>query len=214
MTKKFGWTKNVLIHHLDTNSYQRYLANQTNFDKTLPEKYINQAKLAVKSEYLFDFLELGEEHSEYELEQGLIKNIRQFLLEMGDDFCFLGNQYKLTVGSKEYFLDLLLYHRELRRMIVIELKTGEFQPEYAGKMQFYLSVLDDTKKKEFEDSTIGILICQSKDKTVVEYTLKDMSRPVGVSTYSVEKELPKKLAKYLPSSKKLAEKLKSIIAEQ
>jgi len=148
MTKKFGWTKNILIHQIESKSYENFLINQTNFDKTVAEKYKDQAVLAVKDEYNFDFLELGTQHSEYELEIGLIDKIREFLSQMGSDFSFMGNQYKIEVDEEEYFIDLLLYHRRLRSLIAIELKIGKFKPEYAGKMNFYLSALNDTIKLE------------------------------------------------------------------
>ena len=147
MSKKFGWTKNVLIHHIESQSYEKYLLGQTNFDKALPGKYRHQAKLAVKDSYSFDFIGLREDHEERELELGLVKNIRKFLLEIGGDFTFIGNQYKLELEGDEYYIDLLLYHRRLKSLVAIELKTTSFKPEYAGKMQFYLAVLDNKVKK-------------------------------------------------------------------
>jgi len=139
MTKRYGWTKDVLINNIENKAFERYLTNQTNFDKTVPEKYRLQAKLAVKDEYNFDFIEMGVEHSEAELEAGIIKNIRAFLIEMGGDFSFIGNQYHLDVTGEDYYIDLLLYHRRLRSLVAIELKVGEFKPEFVGKMQFYLT---------------------------------------------------------------------------
>jgi len=207
MTKKFGWTKNVLIHQIENKAYQQYLLNQTNFDKAVPEKYRSQAKLAVKDEYTFDFLELGEEHSEKELESALVNRIRHFLTEMGNHFCFIANQYRIEIDDEEFFIDLLLYHRKLKCLVAIELKIGKFLPEYAGKMQFYLSVLDDKVKLEDENPSIGIIVCKSKNRTIVEYTLKDVSKPIGVSTYKVVEELPEDLSKYLPSGDEIAEKL-------
>lgn len=141
MTKKYGWTKNILIHQIEGGAYKRYLVNQTNFDKALAKKYRPQAKLAVRDSYNFDFLELGRQYDERELELGLIKNIRSFLLEMGGDFSFIGNQYKLDVDGEEFFIDLLLFHRQLKCLVAIELKVTDFKPEYAGQMQFYLAVL-------------------------------------------------------------------------
>jgi len=143
MVQEIGWTKSVLIHQIESEAYERYLLNQTNFNKALEEKYRYQANLAVKDSYNFDFLELGEEYDERKLELGLINNLRSFLLEMGGDLSFIGNQYKLNVDGDEFVIDLLLYHRRLKSLIAIELKTTDFIPEYAGKMQFYLSVLDD-----------------------------------------------------------------------
>jgi predicted nuclease of restriction endonuclease-like (RecB) superfamily len=211
MTKRYGWTKNVLTHHIEGKSYEKFLLNQTNFDKTVPEKYRHQAKLAVKDEYNFEFLELGEEHQERELELGLIKNIRGFLQEMGGDFTFIGNQYKVQVEDEEFFIDLLLYHRKLKSLIVIELKTGKFKPEYAGKMQFYLSVLDEKIKQPDENPSIGIIVCKSKNRTVVEYTLKRAKHPIGVASYTVTGKLPENMKKYLPSPKEIIEKLSGFI---
>jgi predicted nuclease of restriction endonuclease-like (RecB) superfamily len=205
MTKKFGWTKNVLIHQVENQSYQKYLLNQTNFEKTLPAEYKNQAKLAVKDEYTFDFLELGEEHSEHQLEIALINNIRKFLIEMGGNFTFIGNQFKIQAGKKEYFVDLLLYHRKLRCLFAVDLKISDFKPEYAGKMQFYLSVLNDKVKLEEENPSIGLILCKEKDRLIVEYALKDSTQPIGISSYKITTKLPKELRKYLPSPSQISE---------
>lgn len=210
MTKKFGWTKNVLIHQIEGKSYERFLLNQTNFDKTLPEKYKHQAKLAVKDEYTFDFLELSNEHSERELEFALINNIRRFLIEMGGFFTFIGSQYRLEVEEEEFFIDLLLYHRKLRCLVAIDLKVGEFKPEYAGKMQFYLAVLNDKIRQEDENPSIGIILCKSKNRTIVEYAIRDTSQPIGISTYKITTKLPAELQKYLPSPKEIAKSLEGI----
>lgn len=210
MTKKFGWTKDVLIHQIENQSYEKMLLNQTNFDKTVPAKIRNQAKLAVKDEYTFDFLELGDEHLENELERALMVNVRRFLLEMGGHFCFAGHQHRIEIDGREFFVDILLYHRKLRCLVAVELKIGDFKPEYAGKMQFYLSALNERDRLEGENPAIGIIICKSKSRTVVEYALKDVHKPVGVSTYSIKKSLPKTLQKYLPSSKDLAARLDAV----
>ncbi len=147
-TKQFGWTKNVLIHQIENKTYEKTLLNQTNFESAVPEHIRNQAKLAVKDEYTFDFLELGDEHSERQLEQAILAKVEPFLLEMGGMFSFVGSQYRLDIGGKEYFIDLLLFHRRLRLLVAVDLKIGEFQPEHIGKMQFYLAVLDDTVRLE------------------------------------------------------------------
>jgi predicted nuclease of restriction endonuclease-like (RecB) superfamily len=207
MVKKFGWTKDVLINQIENKSYEKYLFNQTNFDKTLPEEYKEQAKLAVKDEYIFDFLELAENHSERTVEGALINQVRNFLSEMGDNFCFVGNQYKIEVDGEEYFVDLLLYHRKLRALIALELKIGKFKPEYAGKMQFYLSALDDKVKIDEENASIGIIICKEKSRTTVEYALRDTNKPIGVATYKITSSLPKTLVKYLPSQKDIEKKI-------
>ena len=171
-TKKYGWTKDVLINKIEAKTYENYLLGQSNFDMTLPDSIKNQAILALKDKYIFDLIGLAEEHSEYELEQAIIKNIRAFLMEFVTDFSFIGNQYRLEVDGKEYFIDLLLYNRRLQAMIAIELKIGEFQPEYKGKMEFYLNILNDTVKLPHENPAIGIIICKSKSCTIVEYALK------------------------------------------
>ncbi|MEQ1734765.1 MAG: DUF1016 domain-containing protein, partial [Bacteroidia bacterium] len=167
----------------------------------------NQAHLAIKDEYTFNFLNLANEHSESELEQALIKNIRAFLLELGHNYTFVGNQYKVSVSDKEYFIDLLLYHRKLQCLIAIELKIGEFLPEYKGKMEFYLSVLNDTVKLPHENEAIGIIICKSKDRTIVEYSLKTSNMPIGVATYNTSTLLPKEYEQLLPSSADIANKI-------
>jgi len=211
MTKKYGWTKNVLIHQIEGKAYERFLLNQNNFDKALEEKYRHQAKLAVKDSYSFDFLEMSEDYSEREMELGLIKNIRKFLLEMGGDFAFIGNQYKLEVGEDEFYIDLLLYHRQLQSLVAIELKTTKFKPEHAGQMQFYLTALDETKKAEHENPSIGIIICKSKNRTVVEYALKRADTPIGVANYSISEELPERMKELLPSAEEIAERLESFM---
>lgn len=208
MTRKYGWTKAVLIHHIENQSYEKYLNNQTNFDQTLPEEYRLQAKLAIKDEYTFDFLELGEEHSEYELEQSLMKNIRAFLIEMGGDFAFLGNQYVLEVGGRPFKIDLLLFHRRLRSLIAIDLKVREFEPEHKGKMEFYLTALNEQMKLSDENDAIGIIICKSKNKTIVEYALKSTTHPIGVASYMITQQLPADYIGLLPSESDIMERLK------
>jgi len=210
ITKKFGWTKDVLINQLEAGAFERYMANQTNFDKAVLEKYRHQAKLAVKDEYSFDFLELGEEHSEKELERALLENVRKFLIEMGSYFTFVGNQYRLEIEGQEFFIDLLLYHRQLRCLVAIEIKIGAFKPEYAGKMQFYLSALNDRAKLPDENHSIGIILCKDKSRTIVEYALKDTKKPIGVSTYKLTEKLPRELKKYLPSPEEMIERIKCL----
>lgn len=210
-TKKYGWTKDVLINKIEVKTYENYLLGQSNFDITLPDSIKNQAILALKDEYTFDLVGLAEEHSEYELEQAIIKNIRAFLMEFGTDFSFIGNQYRLEVDGKEYFIDLLLYNRRLQAMIAIELKIGEFQPEYKGKMEFYLNILNDTVKLPHENPAIGIIICKSKSRMIVEYALKSSNMPIGVATYSLSSELPEAYKKLLPTSEEIAKKIELLI---
>ena len=204
MTKRYGWTKDVLINNIENKAFEKYLTSQTNFDDVVPEKYRLQAKFAVKDDYNFDFIEMGVEHSEAELETGIIKNVRAFLTEMGGDFSFMGNQFHLDVAGDDYYIDLLLFHRRLRSLVAIDLKIGEFKPEYAGKMQFYLTALDETVKLPNENPSIGIIICKSKNRTRVEYTLKSASKPIGVATYSYYETLPDEMRSLLPSPDEIA----------
>jgi predicted nuclease of restriction endonuclease-like (RecB) superfamily len=201
--KKFGWTKNVLIHQVENKTYEKHLLNQTNFAQTLPDNIKNQASLAVKDEYTFDFLDLADSHSESQLETALLNNIRNFLLEMGPHFTYIGNQFRVEAGGREYFIDLLLFHRKLQCLVAIELKVGEFLPEYKGKMEFYLSVLNDKIKLPHENDSIGIIICKEKNRTIVEYSLKTSSMPIGVATYTTTARLPKNYAHLLPDRKEI-----------
>ncbi|MGJ0308741.1 PDDEXK nuclease domain-containing protein [Aliarcobacter cryaerophilus] len=213
-TIKLGMTKDVLINHIENKSYEKFLLNQTNFDSTLVEKYKHQASLAVKDEYNFDFLDLSAEYNERELEIGLINKIREFLNEMGSDFTFLGNQYRLEVDDEEYFIDLLLYHRRLKSLIAIELKIGKFKPEYAGKMNFYLSVLNDTIKLPDENPSIGIIICKEKKRTTVEYALKDSNQPIGVATYKLTETLPYEFKDLLPTPNEISQRLEKLLGSE
>lgn len=211
MTKKYGWTKNVLIHHIEGKSYERFLLGQTNFDKTVEEKHRHQAKLSVRDEYNFEFLEIQEEHVEKELETAIMKNMRSFLTEMGGDFTFMGNQYRLEVGEDNYYIDILLYHRRLKSLVAIELKAGKFQPEYAGKMSFYLSVLNDKVKMPEENPSIGIIVCKEKNRTTVEYALNEVNQPIGVASYRVTPTLPKGYKNLLPTPETIIESLSGMI---
>ena len=210
MTRKFGWTKNVLIHQIENQSYEKSLLGQTNFDQALTPKLRAQAELAVRDEYTFDFLGLGDEHSERELETALIARVEDFLRAMGGMFAFMGSQFRLEVGGEEYFIDLLLFHRRLRCMVAIELKVGKFRPEFVGKMQFYLTALDRQVREESEGPSIGIILCKEKNRTVVEYALHDAKKPIGVATYRVSRQLPKELEGQLPSPQEIARLLETV----
>ncbi|MEL6493303.1 MAG: PDDEXK nuclease domain-containing protein [Cyanobacteria bacterium J06621_3] len=207
-TARYGWTKAVLQHQVDNKSYEKYLLNQTNFDETVSPEIKSQALLAVKDSYTLDFLELADEHSKRELEQALVSNLRAFLSELGGAFTFVGNQHRLEVGGQEYFIDLLLFHRRLRCLIAIELKIGDFKPEHKGKMEFYLEALDQQERMEGENPPIGMIICRSKNKTVVEYALRTATRPIGVATYTVVPQLPEAYRDELPSPDAIAERLR------
>lgn len=210
MARKFGWSKNVLSHQIDNQTYEKSFQGQTNFDQALTPELRAQAKLAVKDEYTFDFLELGEEHSERELERALIGRIENFLRAMGGMFAFMGSQYRLEVDGDEYFIDLLLFHRRLKALVAIELKIGKFMPEFVGKMQFYLTALDRHVRQEDENPSIGIILCKEKNRTVVEYALRDAKKPIGVATYEITKTLPQSLEGQLPSPKEIAQLLEDL----
>ena len=210
MTRKFGWSRDVLVHQIENQTYEKTLLNQTNFEQNLPDDVRNQAKLAVKDEYTFDFLELGEEHSERQLERAALAKVEPFLREMGGVFSFIGSQYRLEISNKEYFIDLLLYHRSLKCLVALELKIGEFVPEYVGKMQFYLAALDDITRMEDEKPSIGIILCKSKDKTIVEYALRESNKPIGVAAYRIVSTLPKELKGELPAPEQIAKLLEGV----
>lgn len=201
-------TKRILMNFVEAKTYEKYLLDQTNFELTMSEEHRIQAKLAIKDEYTFDFAELSPEYSEYELEMQLVNNIRAFLIEMGGDFTFIGNQYHLMAGSRDLYIDLLLFHRRLRSLVAIELKIGEFEAEYAGKMQLYLTALDKQIKLPDENPSVGIIICKSKDKTYVEYALKQTNAPIGVATYRLSNTLPDNMKALLPEPEEIAKRLK------
>jgi predicted nuclease of restriction endonuclease-like (RecB) superfamily len=199
MSKRNGWSYPVLLNQIDNKNYEKTMLAQTNFDQNLPDKIKSEANMAVKDEYAFGFLELGEEHSEYELEKAIVGNIEKFLREVGGAYAFLGSQYRLEVGDQEYFIDLLLYNRKLKALVAIELKISTFIPEYIGKMQFYLSILNDTMRLEGESPAIGIILCKEKNRTVVKYALKDSNQPIGIAAYRTTPNLPKELQGELPT---------------
>ncbi len=207
MSINYGWSYRVLMTKIDFQDYERSISSQNNFDITIDEKYRDQAKLAVKDEYLFSFLELGEEHSEKDLEDSIIRHIEKFLIEMNHNFFYVGRQFKVEVGENEFFIDLLLYHRMLKCFVAIEFKVGSFKPEYAGKMSFYLTTLDKTIKQDDENRSIGIIICKDKDRTLVEYSLTDLNKPLAIATFNSHKSLPKEYAKFLPTEKEIAKRL-------
>jgi len=209
-TKEYGWSRNVLLNQIKAQAYKRALPdNKThNFQTALPEFLSEQADEALKSEYNLEFLGLKEGVKERELENKMIEKIRDVIMEFGAGFAFLGNQFKLKLGKKEYFVDLLFYHRKLQCLVAVELKVGEFKPEYAGKLNFYLEILDNTEKTENENPSIGILLCAEKDTLEVEYALRTTNKPIGVAEYQLTKDLPKKYKQYLPDNKMIIEKLK------
>jgi hypothetical protein len=187
------------------------VANKTtNFADRLPSPQSDLAENVLKDPYLFDFLTVGDSAKEREIETDLTKHITQFLLELGKGFAYVGRQYPLKINDDTFFIDLLFWHLELRAYVVIELKSGKFSPEHAGKLNFYLSAVDDLLKKPHDNPSIGILLCKTKDKTVAEYALKDLNKPIGVSEYQLMESLPKDLGKSLPSVKELEAELSHV----
>lgn len=203
MSRKSGWTKNVLLHQVENQTYEKMLLNQTNFPETLPPEVQNQAKLAVRDEYTFDFLDLSDAYTEHQLEEALLRKVNLFLRTMGGMFTFVGSQYRVEVADQEFFIDLLLFHRRLRCLVAIDLKIGRFEPEYIGKMQFYLAVLNDKVRLDDENPSIGIVLCKSKERTIVEYALKNSDQPIGVASYRIVSTLPEELSAYLPAPEQI-----------
>lgn len=200
-TLENNWSRAVLEYQLETKLHERQGNIVSNFRNTLPEIHSDLAQQLFKDPYHFEFLSISKHSKEADLERQLIKNITEFLLELGKGFAYMGNQYKLYAGSKEYITDLLFYHTKLRCYIIIELKIGDFKPEYAGKLNFYLNVIDDTVKSEDDNQTIGIILCKSKDNIEVEYSIKNIQKPIGVGQYIYTSELPENLKSNIPSQK-------------
>ena len=198
-----GWSRNVLIHQIESGLYQRKGKAITNFRKTLPSPQSDIAHQMLKDPYHFDFLTIREDVREKELEDNLIRHLEQFLLELGVGFAFVGRQERIEVGDQDFYIDLLFYHTRLYAYIVIELKTGEFKPEYASKMNFYLNAVDDIMRHPKDNSSIGIILCKTKNKVIVEYALRDMHKAIGVAEYKLTKRLPKDLKGNLPTIKEL-----------
>ena len=202
-----NWSRSVLTHHIESNLFKREGKAINNFKATLPEPQSDLAIETLKDPYNFDFLALTEKHNEKELEDALINHVTHFLLELGAGFSYLGKQYKLEVSGDEFFIDLLFYHVKLHCYVVVELKAVKFKPEFAGKLNFYVSAVDGNLKSEQDDTTIGILICKSKNDTVVEYALKDVHKPIGVSEYIITKDLPDEFRSSLPSIEEIEAEL-------
>ncbi|TVR37721.1 MAG: DUF1016 domain-containing protein [Cryomorphaceae bacterium] len=202
-----GWSRKVLLNQLERNLHKAQGALTHNFPATLPQAQSELARDTFKDPYFFDFLQLGEAAKEKDVEDKLTAQITQFLLELGAGFAYMGRQYKMEVGGQEYFLDLLFYHTKLRCYVVIELKIGEFKPEYAGKVQFYLSALDDLVKSPDDQPSIGLILCKEANRIVAEYTLRDTSKPMGVAEYNLVDALPDQLKDQLPTKRQLEKSL-------
>ncbi len=201
-----GWSQSVLIHQIESNLYERTNNKKlTNFDNTLETSHSEMVQEVLKDPYIFDFLELSEKAKEKDIEAQLVKHITEFLLELGVGFAFVGKQYKIEVANKDYFIDLLFYHLKLRCYFVIELKSVAFKPEFAGKLNFYLSAVDDILKTENDNPTIGLILCKEKDKIEAEYALRDINKPIGISEYQITKSLPNELKSKLPTIEDIEE---------
>ncbi len=205
-----GWSRSVLVHQIESGLYERQKVAQkiANFEKVLPTPQSELAMQAMKDPYVFDFIPLKDDMVERDIESALVKDVTALLLELSTGFAFLGNQYHLNVGGDDFYIDLLFYNLNLRCYVVIELKTGEFKPEYAGQLNFYLSAVDGQLKKENDNPTIGLLLCKSKNNLVAEYSLKDMSKPMGISEYKISSVLPKELNYQLPSVEDIQKRIK------
>ncbi len=205
-----GWSRNILVHQIESGLFHRQGKAITNFDRTLPKPQSELAEQLLKEPYCFDFISLEEKTTESNLEKALINHFKDFLLELGVGFAFVGNQYHLEIGEQDFYLDLLFYHLRLRCFIVIDLKIGDFKPEYSGKMNFYLSAVDELLAHQDDQPSIGMILCKSKNKTIVEYTLHALNKPIGVSTYQLTKALPEQLQENLPTIEQLEAELNAI----
>lgn len=199
-TARLGWTRNVLLNQIKAGAYEVSLQDKShNFAAVLPEYLAEQAEETLKSQYSLEFLGLTQAVHERDLERSLLARLKDFMIELGYGFCFIGSQYRLTLGENEYFLDLLFYHRFLKCLVAIELKTGHFRPEYAGKMDFYLEVLNDQERADDDNPAIGIILCAEKDRLEVEFSLKSKTNPIGVATYQLYPQVPEEYEGMLPT---------------
>jgi predicted nuclease of restriction endonuclease-like (RecB) superfamily len=205
-----GWSRNVLVHQIEIGLYMRQGKAVTNFERSLPYPQSDLAQEAIKDPYIFDFLSMKDKRAEQDLERGLVDNIRKFLLELGVGFAFVGSQYHLEVEGEDFYIDLLFYHLRLRCFVVIDLKAGPFKPEYAGKMNFYLSAVDDGLRYDTDNPSIGIILCKTKKRLIAEYALRDMTAPIGVSEYRLTRTVPADLLRGLPGVEDLEKGLKGV----
>jgi len=205
-----GWSKRVLMHQIELQVHESYGKLPNNFDTHLPPLQSDLVKQLLKDDYIFDFLAQGDVRSERDLEKGLTDYITEFLLALGKGFAFVGRQYHLEVGGQDFYMDLLFYHIKLHCYFVVELKTDVFKPEYVGKLNFYLSAMDDLMRQKEDKPTIGLLLCKYKNDVVVEYALRDVNKPMGVASYQLSKKIPKEMEKDLPSKKELKQILQQI----
>jgi predicted nuclease of restriction endonuclease-like (RecB) superfamily len=216
VTARFGWSRNVLLNQIKAGTYERAVTEKKthNFPLALPEYLAEQAEEMMKSSYNLEFLGIRREVKERELEDRLISRLQAFLLELGYGFCFVGRQHRLALGQKEYFIDLLFYHRFLKALVAFELKVGPFEPEHAGKMDFYLNLLNDKERGEGDQPSIGIILCAEKDDVEVEYALRAKANPIGVAAYQLQSKLPANLKGKLPTAKQLADVVRAVLPER
>lgn len=207
-----GWTRDVMVHQIESDLYGRQGRAITNFQSTLPKPQSELAQQILKDPYNFDFLAAGSDLLERGLEKGLLEKLRDFLLEMGSGFAFVGSQYHLEVGEQDFYIDLLFYHLRMRCFVVVDLKITDFKPEYAGKMGFYLAAVDELLCHKDDESSIGLILCKTNNRIVAEYTLRSTTNPVGVSEYRLAKPLPEAISKELPTIEKLEKELGSRFA--
>lgn len=212
-TTRFGWTRNVLLNQIKAGAYERAVTEKKshNFPLALPEHLAEQADEMLKSSYNLEFLGIGRAVKERELEDRLTERLRDFILELGYGFCFVGRQHRLTLGRKEYFIDLLFYHRFLKALVAIDLKVGPFEPEFAGKMDFYLNLLNEKERAPDDGPSIGIIMCAEKDNLEVEFALKTKANPIGVAEYQLQPKLPAELKGKLPTAKQLTDAVRSVL---
>ena len=203
----YGWSRSVLTHQIESGLWQREGKAITNFSQTLPANQSDLLRQTFKDPYILDFMMLTKEHNERELEQGLIQHITQFLLELGTGFAYIGRQVPLQVGERDFFIDLLFYHTRLHCYIVVELKAVDFEPEHAGKLNFYIRAVDEQLRRKGDQPTIGLLLCKNRDKLVVEYALSDINKPIGVSEYQLTSSLPSEIKSSLPTVEEIVAEL-------
>ncbi|MBF0122887.1 MAG: DUF1016 family protein [Candidatus Omnitrophica bacterium] len=206
-TSVHNWSRSVLVHQMESGLHKREGRAVTNFPATLPRSQSDLARQMLKDPYIFDFLNISADHDERDLENKLIDHLMRFLLELGAGFAFIGRQVPVQVGSREFFVDLLFYHTYLHCYVVVELKTGDFEPEYAGKLNFYIKAVDSQLRKDGDLPTIGLLLCKNRDKMVAEYALSDIHKPMGVSEYKLTQSLPKTLKSILPTIAEIEKEL-------
>jgi predicted nuclease of restriction endonuclease-like (RecB) superfamily len=206
-TARQGWSRDVMVRQIDANYYERQGKAVSNFSRTLPDPFSALAQQTVKDPYLFDFLTLSDDYRERDLEDGLVEQITRFLLELGKGFAYVGRQYPIEISDREFSMDLLFYHLKLRSYLVIDLKVVEFEPEFIGKLNFYLSAVDDQLRGPHDNPSIGLLICRSRDKLIAEYALRDINKPIGITEYRLSEALPDELKSTLPTIEEIEERL-------